>query len=142
MVNVKKYLGVDFGEARTGLAYSDALGLTAVGAGCIKSYNPEKAADEIAKKAEELNIDLIVIGKPLNMNGTSGARAELAEHFGAMISSRTKIPVTFFDERRTTVQASAILTETGVFGKKRKNAIDSLSAQIILQTYMDLHNNK
>lgn len=138
---VKKLLGVDYGDARTGLAYSDALGLTAVGWGNVKSYNPEKAAAEIAAKAEEIGAELIVIGKPLNMNGTAGPRAEAAMKFGEMIKAYTSVPITFFDERRTTVQAHEILTETGVFGKKRKNTVDSLAAEIILQSYMDMQKN-
>lgn len=138
---VKKLLGVDYGDARTGLAYSDALGLTAVGWGNVKSYNPEKAAIEIAAKAEEIGAELIVIGKPLNMNGTAGPRAEAALKFGEMIMAHTSVPITFFDERRTTVQAHEILTETGVFGKKRKDTVDSLAAEIILQSYMDMQKN-
>ena len=67
-----KMLGIDYGDARTGLAYSDDLGLLAIGAGCVKSYNPEKAADEIVAKAKEMGIGLMVLGKPLNMNGTEG----------------------------------------------------------------------
>ena len=71
MANIKM-LGVDYGEARTGLAYSDALGLYAVGMGNVKGYNLEKAAEEIVRKAREIGAELIGIGKPLNMNGTSG----------------------------------------------------------------------
>lgn len=144
MVNGKiiKLLGVDYGDARTGLAVSDGLGITAVGYGCVKSYNPEKAAAEIVSIAEKLGIGTIVIGKPINMNGTIGPRAEKALAFGEMISSKTTVPVVFFDERRTTVQAHGILDETGVFGKKRKAVIDTLSAELILQTYMDIQKNK
>ena len=141
MVNPKKLLGVDYGDARTGLAYSDALGLTAVGFGCVKSYNPEKAAAEVAAKAEEIGAELIVIGKPLNMNGSSGFRTQAALDFGEMISRHTQIPVTFFDERLTTVQAHGILDEAGVFGAKRKQKIDSLAAELILQAYMDKMKN-
>ena len=71
-----KILGVDYGEARTGLAYSDALGLYAVGMGNIKSYQIEKAAADIAAKAKEIGAELIVIGKPVNMNGTCGERSK------------------------------------------------------------------
>lgn len=72
----KKILGVDYGEARTGLAYSDALGLYAVGMGNVKGYNLEKAAEEIVKKAKEIGAELIVIGKPFNMNFTAGEKVE------------------------------------------------------------------
>lgn len=136
-----KMLGIDYGDARTGLAYSDDLGLLAIGAGCIKSYNPEKAADEIVAKAKEMGIELIVLGNPLNMNGTEGPRSQACKAFAGMLAARTDIPVVMTDERRTTVQAHEILSETGVFGKKRKGKIDSLAAQIILQTYMDKQKN-
>ncbi len=136
-----KMLGIDYGDARTGLAYSDDLGLLAIGAGCIKSYNPEKAADEIVAKAKEMGIGLIVLGNPLNMNGTEGPRAQACKAFAGMLAARTDIPVVMTDERRTTVQAHEILSETGVFGKKRKKKIDSLAAEIILQTYMDKQKN-
>lgn len=136
-----KLLGIDYGDARTGLAYSDDLGLIAIGAGCVKSYNPEKAADEIVKKAKDWNIGLMVLGKPINMNGTEGPRAQACKDFSQMLMARTDIPVVMIDERRTTVQAHEILTETGVFGKKRKGVVDSLAAEIILQTYMDKQKN-
>ena len=138
---VKRILGVDYGDARTGLAYSDAMGLTAVGWCNVKSYNTEKAAEEIAVKAKEIGAELIVIGKPLNMNGTAGPRAEAALAFGETLKKYTDIPITFFDERRTTVQAHEILTQTGVFGKKRKDTVDTLAAEIILQSYMDKQKN-
>ena len=80
----KKLLGVDFGEARTGLAYSDDLGLCAIAMGNVKSYNREKAAKEIAEKAAEIGAELIVIGKPLNMNGTAGEKVAAVEEFAAM----------------------------------------------------------
>ena len=76
-----KILGVDYGEARTGLAYSDALGLYAVGMGNIKSYDMEKTALEIAVKAKEIGAQTIVIGKPVNMNGTLGEKVEKVENF-------------------------------------------------------------
>lgn len=136
-----KLLGIDYGDARTGLAYSDDLGLIAIGAGCVKSYNPEKAADEIVKKAKDWNIGLMVLGKPINMNGIEGPRAQACKDFAQMLMARTDIPVVMIDERRTTVQAHEILTETGVFGKKRKGVVDSLAAEIILQTYMDKQKN-
>ena len=77
----KKLLGVDYGEARTGLAYSDDLGLCAIAMGNVKSYNREKAAKEIALKAAEIGAELIVIGKPLNMDGTAGERFPQAVFF-------------------------------------------------------------
>jgi putative Holliday junction resolvase len=134
----KKLLGVDYGEARTGLAYSDDLGLCAIAMGNVKSYNREKAAKEIAEKAAEIGAELIVIGKPLNMNGTAGEKVAAAEEFAAMIAQYTDIPMEFHDERLSTVSAHRFLSEEmGVKAKKHKKIVDSLAAEIILQSYMD-----
>ncbi|MBR7161743.1 MAG: Holliday junction resolvase RuvX [Clostridia bacterium] len=137
-----KLLGVDYGEARTGLAYSDALGLYAVGMGNIKSYDMEKAAAEIALKAKEIGAQAIVIGKPVNMNGTFGEKVEKVERLGELIRSHIDVPIEFFDERMTTVRAHQILQESGVRSKKRRPIIDSLAAELILQGYMDMQRNK
>ena len=137
-----KILGVDYGEARTGLAYSDALGLYAVGMGNIKSYNIEKAASDIAAKAKDIGAELIIIGKPINMNGTYGEKVEKVTHLGELIQMHTDIPIDFFDERMTTVRAHQILQESGVRAKNRKQVIDSLAAELILQGYMDMKRNK
>jgi len=137
-----KILGVDYGEARTGLAYSDALGLYAVGMGNIKSYNMEKAASDIAAKAAEIGAELIVIGKPVNMNGTFGEKVEKVTRLGELIREHTDLPIDFFDERMTTVRAHQILSESGVRAKNRKQIIDSLAAELILQGYMDMKRNK
>ncbi|MBQ0125919.1 MAG: Holliday junction resolvase RuvX [Clostridiales bacterium] len=142
MEKVKKMLGVDLGAARTGLARSDDLGMYSVGMGNIKSYDLEKAAVAVAGKAAEIGADVIVIGKPVNMDGSCGEKAQNALNFGAMVSAHTDIPVEFFDERLTTVMAHQILGNSGVRAKDRKPVIDSLSAELILQGYMDMQKNK
>lgn len=134
----KKLLGVDFGLARTGLAHSDDLGIFAIGMGNVKSYNREKAAAEVAAKAVEIGAETIVIGKPLNMDGTSGEKVEMVKEFAQMISSHTDIPIEFYDERLSTVSAHRFLSEgVGMKASKHKKIVDSLAAEIILQSYMD-----
>ena len=140
-MNMVKMLGVDYGEARTGLAYTDALGLYAVGMGNIKSYNMEKAAADIAAKAKEIGAGLIVIGKPVNMNGTFGEKVEKVTRLAELIRLHTDLPIDFYDERMTTVSAHKILQESGVRAKNRKQIIDSLAAELILQGYMDKYKN-
>ena len=142
MTKHEKLLGVDFGAARTGLARSDDLGMYAVGIGNIKSYNTERAAEDVAKKAEEIGADKIIIGKPINMNGSEGEKARLCEEFGALVATHTAIPIEFFDERLTTVMAHQILGDSGIKAKDRKNVVDSLAAELILQGYMDMQKNK
>ena len=133
----KKLLGVDYGAARTGLAYSDDLWITSVGFGTIKSKSIEYTAECIVEKAKEIGAELIVIGKPINMNGTEGEKVDNVILLSELINQKTDIPIDFIDERMTTIQAYSIFNQTGVYGKKRKDNIDTLSAEIILQTYMD-----
>lgn len=142
MGNLIKLLGVDYGEARTGLARSDALGLYAVGMGNIKSYHIEKTAAEIVRVAKENGIERIVIGKPVNMNGTYGEKVEKVTELARLIGELTEIPVDFYDERMTTVSAHKILSESGVRAKKRREIVDSLAAELILQGYMDKIRNQ
>lgn len=137
----KKMLGVDYGEARTGLAYSDALGLYAVGMGNVKGYSLEKAAEEIVRVAREIGAAIIVIGKPFNMNGTAGEKVEKVTELGRIIGTLCDIPVDFYDERLTTVSAHQILQTSGVRAKNRKGVVDSLAAELILQGYMDRQRN-
>ena len=135
----KRILGVDLGDARTGLAVSDALGMLANGIGYIRSDYDKKIAEEVLAAAKEYDVGTIVIGNPINMNGTLGPRCEKIEAFVVLLSSMTDIPIVKFDERLSTAAAHRILNETNIKSKKRKQVIDTLSAQIILQNYMDSH---
>ena len=137
----KKLLGVDYGKSRTGLAYSDDLYLTAIGLTMIKSKNIEYTAKLIKEKADEIHAEMIVIGKPLNMDGSEGFACENVYKLAEILKTLTDIPIDFIDERRTTIQAYNIMNETNTYGKKRKENIDTLSAEIILQTYMDRYKN-
>lgn len=134
-----RLLGVDYGDARTGLAVSDALGMLANGIGYIKSPVKREVADEIVRYANEYKVTKIIIGNPVNMNGTLGPRAEKVQSLIELLRERTDIPIEIFDERLSTAAAHRILNETGLKSKKRKTVIDTLSAQIILQNYMDSH---
>ena len=135
-----RIIAVDFGDARTGLAVSDMLGMLANGIGYVKSDYMPKTADLVAEKVREYRAAKIVIGLPVNMNGTEGPRAEHAKEFGAMLAERVgDIPIVFFDERCSTMAAHQIMNFTDTRGKKRKEAVDTLSAQIILQNYLDSH---
>ncbi len=137
----KKMLGVDYGEARTGLAYSDALGLYAVGMKNIKGYNLEKAADEIVCAAKEIGAEVIVIGKPYTLNFTEGKKVEKVTELAKLIAERTDIPIDFYDERLTTVSAHQIMQESGIRCKNRRGVIDTVAAELILQGYMDRQKN-
>lgn len=136
----EKILGVDLGDARTGLAVSDALGLTASPVGTIYSTYLPQTARSVASEARERGVKKIVIGLPINMNGTEGPRAQRVREFAELLSSELEgAEISFFDERMSTMAAHQILNMTDTRGKRRKEVVDTLSAQIILQNYMDSH---
>lgn len=132
-----RILAVDYGDARTGLAFCDAYESIASPVGTICEWNRDKLAEKIAAKAKELGSELIVLGLPVNMDGSRGERAEKCREFGEMLKKLTGLDVVMWDERVTTMQAIGILNETNVRGKKRKAVIDTVAATLILEGYMD-----
>ena len=131
-----RVMGIDFGDARTGVAMSDLLcsivGTTTV----IHSRNPEKTAAAIADLVKQHEVTEIVMGLPKNMDGTEGARAELCREFAKRVEEVTGLAVAMWDERRTTVEAHNILSEHNYHGKKRKNTVDAVAASLILEGYL------
>lgn len=133
-----RLLGVDFGDVRTGLSVSDVSRYLASGLSTIAPGSMTKTAEAVAAAAREHAVSGIVVGLPVNMNGSEGPRAEHAKMFVAMLDERVgELPVLLLDERMTTMAASRFLNETGTRGQKRKQVIDTLSAQIILQNALD-----
>ncbi|MBQ2772918.1 MAG: Holliday junction resolvase RuvX [Clostridia bacterium] len=133
-----RVLGIDFGEARTGLAVSDASRMLASGIGNIKGGGLERSVEAIAEVVQTERISGIVLGLPVNMNGTEGPRAARIRQFAAMLEERMPdVPVALMDERMTTMAASRFLNETNTRGQRRKGVIDTLSAEIILQNALD-----
>ena len=131
-----RVMGIDYGDARTGIAVSDLLcsivGTTTV----IHSRNAEKTVMEIVRIVNEQGVGEIVMGLPKNMDGTEGSRAQLCREFAALVENATGIPVTMWDERRTTVEAHNILSVHNYHGKKRKNTVDAVAASLILEGYL------
>lgn len=133
-----KILAVDFGDTRTGLAVSDATRFLASGIGYISAGGIVKTADRTAEIVREQGAVAVVVGLPVNMDGSEGFRAERCREFAGLLTERLPgIPVAMMDERMTTMAASRFLNETNTRGKKRKGVIDTLSAQIILQNTLD-----
>ena len=132
-----KYLGVDYGDVRTGLAECDASGMLASGITTIKEGGMRNTAERVALEAESRSCKRIIVGLPKNMDGSEGDRAATVRIFAEILAPLTDIPIDFYDERMTTMQAYRFLDGSGTFGKKRKSAIDTLSAEIILQNYID-----
>lgn len=139
--NHGKYLAVDYGDKRTGLAECDISGLLASGIGTISEGGMRRTAERVAREADGRGCKKIIVGLPKNMDGTEGFRAEAVRAFGDILASLTDIPVEFYDERMTTMEAYRFLDTTGTFGKKRRATIDTLSAEIILQNYLDRERN-
>lgn len=136
-LNHGKYLGVDYGDVRTGLAECDISGMLASGIGTISEGGMKNTAIRVAKEAEARSCKKIVIGLPKNMDGSEGSRVDTVRAFAEILSGLTEIPIDFYDERMSTMVAYRFLDGSGTFGKKRKGAIDTLSAEVILQNYID-----
>ena len=131
-----RIMGIDYGDARTGVAISDLLcsivGTTYV----VPSRNTEKAVADIVKLAKDNDVGKIVVGLPKNMDGTEGPRAELCRGFAQTLREATGLEVDMWDERRTTVEAHNILSQHNYHGKKRKNTVDAVAASLILEGYL------
>ena len=132
---------VDFGDTRTGWAVCDKSELIASPAGVLTERNFERCAKKTAEAAVAAKAEEIVVGHPLNMNGTRGDRAQKCEEFAALLRTMTDLPVTLWDERCTTVSAHQILNTTNTRGKKRKDVVDAVAAVLILESYMGYRKN-
>jgi putative Holliday junction resolvase len=131
-----KIMGIDYGDARTGVAISDLLCSIVGSTYVVPSRNTEKAIADIVKLAKDNGVGEIVVGLPKNMNGTEGPRAELCREFADKLKEVTGLPVVLWDERRTTVEAHNILSMHNYHGQKRKNTVDAVAASLILEGYL------
>ena len=132
-----KYLGVDYGDKRTGLSECDISGMLASGICTISEGGMRNTAIRVAKEAESRGCKKIVIGLPKNMDGTEGASADKIRAFASLLAPFTNAEIVFLDERVSTMAAHRILNITDTRGAKRKSVVDTLSAEIILQNYLD-----
>lgn len=133
---MKRIMSVDYGDARTGIAVSDLLCTLVGSTRVIHSRSREKTLQEISAIAKDSGVGEIVVGLPKNMDGTEGPRAQLCREFAALVEQATGLPVTLWDERRTTVEAHQILNDHNYHGKKRKNTVDAVAASLILEGYL------
>ena len=135
-------VGIDFGDARTGLAGCDKKELVVTEEGCIAAGGYKKALAAVGERVKELGAELLVVGNPINMDGSEGFRSEKCRAFARELSELTGIPAELYDERLTTVAAHKILSENNVRGKKRKTIVDTLSARLILEDYLKIRRNR
>ncbi len=132
-----RILGIDYGSKRIGLSVCDELGFTAQGLATITRKNKEKDMEEISRFVEKYNVEKIVIGFPIRLDGTEGIQCEKVNRFAGILETRFSIPVIKWDESLSTKEAETILIEANMSRKKRKKVVDKLAATIILQGYLD-----
>lgn len=132
-----RILALDFGQKRIGVAISDPLGITAQGAGVITRKNIEDDITEVKKFVNEYKAESIVVGMPINMDGSRGESAKKVAEFVEALSSGLNIPVVTYDERLSTKESERFLISSDVSRKKRKGVIDKIAAQLILESYLE-----
>ena len=132
-----RILGLDFGKRRIGLALSDELGVTAQGLPTLRRNNRADDLDYLSKLIDGRQVTRLVVGHPLNMNGSEGPQARQVAQFGRTVAKRCGVELTLWDERLTTREAERVLKDSGVRLKKRQGAVDKLAAVLILQSYLD-----
>jgi len=130
---------LDVGEARIGIAVSDELGLTAQGVGVVQRRGGRHDLEALAERLAPYQPERLVVGLPLNMNGTEGPQAEKVRAFATRVAEHLALPLEFSDERLTTVAAERTLLEADLSRRRRRDLVDQVAATLILQTYLDRH---
>ena len=131
-----KIMAVDYGDSHTGLACCDRTETLASPLGVIHEKNLQICAEKVAAASVEYEAGLIVVGNPLNMNGSAGPRSEICRQFADLLQNYVEVPVVMWDERSTTVTAHQMMNDVNKRGKKRKAVIDAVAAAVILENYM------
>ena len=131
-----RIMAIDYGDAHTGIAISDPTGFLAGFTTTINAYHPEVVAEQIAALAKEHGVEELVLGHPINMDGTRGPRSEKAQAMKVLLEDTTSLPVVLWDERRTTIDAHQILMGSGKNAQKRKKVVDAVAASLILEGYL------
>ena len=131
-----RIMAIDLGDARTGLAVSDAMGILCGEAWTMEDWDMERAAKRIAEAAKERGVERLVLGLPKNMDGSEGPRAEKSREFKAMLDAESGLPVVLWDERRSSIEAHAILHASGKKEKKHRKTVDAVAASLILEGYL------
>ena len=136
-----RIMAIDYGDAHTGIAISDPTGFMAGFTTTIDAYRPDAVAERVAQLAREHGVEELVLGHPINMDGTRGPRSEKAQAMAALLRETTSLPVILWDERRTTIDAHQILMSGGKNAKKRKKVVDAVAASLILEGYLTFKKN-
>ena len=137
-----RVMAIDYGDARTGVAISDAGGLLTGFTAVIHSRKSEQVAEELRALAEAHGVEELVLGIPRNMDGTEGERAEICRAFAALLKERTGLEPRLWDERRTTIEAHQILHTSGKRMKEHRKTVDAVAASLILEGYLTFRRNR
>ena len=135
----QRKMGIDYGDKRIGIAMTDALCIISSPYEVYPNKGEEDALNHIVGLIKQYNVSEVAMGLPLNMDGSEGERALIHRQFGEKLANLSGVKVDFVDERLTSAEAEDILISSGVRREKRKELIDKISAQIILQTYIDMN---
>ena len=136
-----RVMAIDYGDERIGLAVSDALGLLCGEAWTMEEWNMERAAKRIAEEAARREVSTLVLGLPKNMDGSEGPRAEKSRAFAALLERDSGLPVVLWDERRSSIEAHAILHAAGKKEKLHRRTVDAVAASLILEGYLGRQRN-
>lgn len=131
-----RIMAIDYGDQRTGLAVSDLLGMLCGEAWTVTEWNPERLAEQISREAKSREVGTLVLGLPKNMDGSEGPRAEKCRQFKALLEEVCGLPVVLWDERRSSIEAHAILHAAGKKEKKHRKTVDAVAASLILEGYL------
>lgn len=131
-----RIMAIDYGDARIGLAVSDLTGMICGEAWTMEEWNMERAAQRICEEAGKRDVSTFVLGLPKNMDGSEGPRAEKSREFKALLEGSCAIPVVLWDERRSSIEAHAILHANGKKEKNHRKTVDAVAASLILEGYL------
>ena len=131
-----RIMAIDYGDARIGLAVSDALGMLCGEAWTMQEWNMERAAARISEEAKSRGVERLVLGLPKNMDGSEGERAEKSRRFRELLIEESGLPVQLWDERRSSIEAHAILHANGKKEKAHRKTVDAVAASLILEGYL------
>lgn len=139
-MNQGRVLALDLGKRRIGLALSDELGITAQGLQTLERTNIREDLARLTQLTIDKNVTLLLVGNPLHMSGDEGRQTGHAREFGERLHAATGLPVEYWDERLTTVEAQRVLRQSGISIEKRGKAVDRLAAVILLESFLDSRN--
>ena len=131
-----RIMAIDYGDQRIGLAVSDLLGMLCGEAWTMNEWDMERASKRIADEAAAREVGTLVLGLPKNMDGSEGVRAEKSREFKAMLERDSGLPVVLWDERRSSIEAHAILHAAGKKEKLHRKTVDAVAASLILEGYL------